>query len=309
MFKKILLFFISSVLGLLFIVSAFSKLYPIEPFEYTFVDIGIFNWQLAPFIARFIIGLEIFIGTLLIFSLNFKINVFKISILVLLFFCIYLITVIIFTGNKGNCGCFGSYIEMTPIQALIKNAVMIFALIFLNKFHQGWLLNKKLNNVILVIISASFILPFILNTVELDYSKAYLNKSENNFKLELDSLYKYATLNKPPLSLSQNKQIIVFLSLTCKHCRVAANKVRIIHERNPKIPFYFVLNGDNKDLKPFYENTNTQDIPHCILLGKSFVYLAGTSMPMIYLVNNSIVENNVDYIDLDQNEIEKWLQR
>ena len=310
MVKKILLFILCSILGLVFILSGISKLYPIEPFEYTFVDIGIFNWQLAPFIARLLIGLELFIGLLLLFNLAFKKVAFKLGVLVLLLFCIYLLFLIIFTGNKGNCGCFGSFIQMTPLQALIKNAIMIVVFILLNKFHVGWLLNKKLIKLfVIILVLLAFVIPFILNPVELDYSASYLNKSENNFKLELDSLYKNATLNKPPDTLSQNKQIIVFLSLTCEYCRIAANKIRIIHERNPKIPFYFVLNGDNVDLKPFFDHTQTQDISHCILLGKSFVYLAGTSMPVIYLVNNSVVENNLNYIDLDQIEIEKWLMK
>lgn len=309
MIKKVLLFILCSLLGIVFIVSGISKLYPIEPFEYTFVDIGVFNWQLAPFVARLLIGLEFLIGTLLVFSLSFKKFSFKLGVLVLLLFCIYLISLIYFTGNKGNCGCFGSYIKMTPLQALIKNAIMIIAFIFLKKFHVGWILKRKINIIIMFIISLLFVLPFILNPVELDYSEAYLNKRENNFKLELDSLYKHATLNKPPVTLSQNKHIIVFLSLTCKYCRIAANKIRIIHERNPGIPFYFVLNGDSQDLKAFFEITNTQDIPYCFLLGKSFVYLAGTNMPVIYLVNNSIIENDVNYIDLDQEEIEKWLKK
>lgn len=305
MIKKVFLIVLCSVLGVIFVFSGISKLYPIEPFEYTFVDIGLFNWQVAPFIARIFIGFELFIGILLF--INFKKFSFKLGVLTLLFFCIYLVLLLLFSGNKGNCGCFGTYIYMTPLQALIKNVIMIIAFILLTKFYSGWSLSKKVNIIITLIIASSFIMPFILNPVELNYSEAYLNKKENNFKLELDSLYKYATLSKPPQTLSHDKHIIIFLSLRCKYCKIAANKIRIIHERNPKIPFYFVLNGDIEDLMPFFEKTSSQSIPHCILLGKSFVYLAGTNMPVIYLVNNSIVENEVNYIDLDQGEIEKWL--
>lgn len=82
-----------------------------------------------------------------------------------------------------------------------------------------------------------------------------------------------------------------------------------MHERNPDISFYFVLNGDEENLKPFFEDTHTETIPHCMLLGKSFVYLAGMDMPTIYLVNNSVVEHWVNYIDLDQAEIEKWMKQ
>jgi hypothetical protein len=37
--------------------------------------------------------------------------------------------------------------------------------------------------------------------------------------------------------------------------------------------------------------------------------LAGTNMPAIYLVNNSIVEHDVDYMSLDQGELEEWLKK
>lgn len=295
-------------MGAIFIFSGYTKLYPIEPFEYTFVDIGIFDWQLAPFVARIMIGLEFFIGVLLVLNINLKKFTYKLGISILIFFSIYLLLLIFFTGNKGNCGCFGSYIIMTPLQALMKNIIMLIVFFILYRFHTGWELKNKIRYLIIIPFLAAFALPFILNTVELEYSEAYLNKPQENFKLELDSLYNNATLNIPPRSLSEGKHIICFMSLTCKHCRIAANKIRIMHERNPNIPFYFVLNGDEKKLKSFFEETQTESIPHCILSGRNFVMLAGTVLPDIFLVNNSIVEHDIDYVILDQKEIEKWLK-
>ncbi|MEO6904574.1 MAG: DoxX family protein [Bacteroidia bacterium] len=307
MIKNTLLALLCILMGAIFIFSGYTKLYPIEPFEYTFVDIGIVGWQLAPFVARLLIGLEFLIGVLLILNLNLRKFTYKLGISVLILFSIYLILLIMYSGNKGNCGCFGSKIEMTPFQALIKNAIMLIVFFLLYRFHEGWNLKRKLKGLILVPVLTAFIFPFILNPVELNYSEAYLNKPENNFNIELDSLYRYATLNVPPKTLSEGKHIIAFLSLTCKHCIIASNKMRVLHERNPQIPFYFVLNGDEKDLKRFFDLTNTSDIPHCILLGRNFIYLAGPSVPVIYLVNNSVVEHVVSYMDMDQSEIEKWL--
>lgn len=308
MIKKIVLAFFCSLLGIVFIISGYTKLYPIEPFEYTFVDIGIINWQLAPFVARILIGLELIIGFLLLLNISLRKLAYKTGITVLIIFCIYLILLIFLSGNKGNCGCFGSYIQMTPLEALIKNIIMLAVFFVLYRFHNGWELPKKISFAITVLFATAFTLPFVLNPVELDYSKAYLNKIEDKTILPLDSLYNNATLNTPPKTLSQNKHILVFVSLTCEHCKIASNKIRIIHEKNPEIPFYFILNGDEKDLKPFFENTHIEDIPHCMLLGRNFIYLAGTILPVIYLVNNSIVEYQVNYIDLDQGEIEKWLK-
>lgn len=293
-------------MGAIFLYSGYTKLYPIEPFEYTFVDLGFINWQIAPFVARLMIAAEFAIGILLVLHINLKMA-YKMAMVILLVFCVYLLLLMIIVGNKGNCGCFGTTLPMTPLQALIKNIGMLGAFAVLNKFHEGWDVKDKKRYLIIVPIAVSLAMPFILNPVELDYSQAYLNKPEENFKLELDSLYKDATLNIPPTTLSQGKHVMAFMSLKCPHCRIAAKKIRIIHERNPSLSFYFVLNGDEENLKPFFEDTHTEDIPHCMLLGRNFIYLAGMDMPTIYLVNNSNVEHWVNYIDLDQKEIEKWV--
>jgi hypothetical protein len=309
MLKKITFILLCILLGIVFIYSGYAKLDPIEPFEYTFVDIGLVNWRLAPFVARLLIGLEFLIGALLILNLQLKKFTYKLGIAVLVIFSIYLILLLFLSGNEGNCGCFGTKLVMTPLQALIKNAVMLVFFFILYKFHNGWELKNKLKYVLLIPVFLSFSFPFIINYVELDYSAAYLNKPEDQFKLELDSLYSSARPPAPPRTLSTGKHIIAFLSLTCKHCRIAANKMRVMHERNPDIPFYFVLNGEDKYLKSFYENTHTEDIPHCMLLGRNFVFLAGTNLPTIFLVNNSTVEHDIDYLSMDQTEIENWLKK
>jgi len=306
--NKVVFIFLNILLGAVFVFSGFAKLDPIEPFEYTFVDLGFISWQAAPFVARLLIAFEFLIGVLLIFQYNLKKFTYKIGIAVLILFCLYLILLIALVGDKGNCGCFGDAIQMTPLQALIKNGIMLFLFFFLYIVHAGWKLNKKANIFFTCFIALTVIItPFILNPIALDYSEVYLNKPENNYKLELDSLYNYATLSVPPKTLSQGKQVIAFMSLTCSHCRYASKKMRIMHERNPEISFYFVLNGNIKNLQSFYEDTGTKDIPHCMLNGRNFVYLSGTTMPAIYLVNNSMVEFHVNYFDLNQEEIEKWM--
>ena len=296
-------------MGGIFLYSGYTKLYPIEPFEYTFVDLGFINWQIAPFIARLMIAFEFLIGILLVLNVNLRKLTYKLGIGILIFFCIYLVLQIILSGNKGNCGCFGTAIQMTPLQALIKNFIMLAVFFILYKYHAGWELKNKWKYLLILPFVFSLVMPFILNPVALDYSEAYLNKPENNFKLELDSLYNNATLSIPPKTLSKGKHVMAFMSLTCQHCRIAAKKMRILHERNPEISFYFVLNGKDEKLKAFFEDTKTESMPHCILNGRNFVYLAGTDLPCIYLVNNSTVVNVVNYIDLDEQELKNWLKK
>ena len=81
-------------------------------------------------------------------------------------------------------------------------------------------------------------------------------------------------------------------------------------ERNPKLDFSFVLDGDDDKLKPFFDDTKASSIPWCMLLGKNFVLLArGTNMPAIYLINNGVVEARLNYQSLEQDEIEKWFSK
>ncbi len=304
---KILLIILCSLTGLVFIYSGYSKIYPIEPFEYTFVDIGIGNWRTAPFIARFLISLEFFIGLMLFFNLYLKKFTLKITIITLLIFTLYLIVIIFSEGNNGNCGCFGTAIVMTPLQAIIKNLIMLAVCILLFVFHEGYSFGKFTLWLSVLFLLTALVMPHILNYVDLNYSQAYLNKPENRFKLNLDSLYNNATVNIPPKTLSEGKHIIAFMSLSCKHCRVAAKKMRLMKEKNPDLSFYFVLNGEPEKLKSFYDDTKSQNIAFCQLNGKNFVYLAGVNLPTIYLINNSEVEHWVNYTELDQSEIEKWL--
>jgi hypothetical protein len=307
MLKKVTLTFLCSLIGVVFIFSGYAKLYPIESFEFTFVDIGIVNWELAPFIARVLIGLEFFIGFFFLFNISLHKIAYKLGSLLLILFSVYLLLLMLLTGNTGNCGCFGTMLEMTPLQALIKNIAMLVIIYFLSKQHKGWEFNIYSNAFNATLFISLFTMPFILNPIELDYSEAYLNKPSENFKLELDTLYANATLNMPPKTLSTGKHVIAFMSLTCPHCKIAAKKMSVIHKRNSDISFYFVLNGKKENLTPFFEETNSKNIPHCLLPGRPFVYLAGTTWPTIYLVNNGVVEHEINYLNMDQREIEKWM--
>ena len=308
-FFKILFFVACSIIGFVFIYSGYTKLYPIEPFVYTFVDLGIGGWKIAPFIARFMIGLEFFIGLLLIFGLYIKRLTLKLTIGSLVIFSIYLLFIIIKTGNNGNCGCFGTAIVMSPLQALIKNGILIIFSFVIYKFYDGIDYHKYGKKLLLATFITSFAMPHILNYVDLDYSSSYLLKKEDQFKLELDSVYNNAKIHTPPKSLSKGKHIMAFMSLTCSHCRTAAKKLKLIKEQNPSISIYFILNGDYEKIQPFFEDTKARNIDYCILNGSSFIYLAGYKLPTIYLVNNSIAENSIDYAHLDQVEIEKWLAK
>lgn len=309
-FKKILAAKIAIALGLVFIYSGYTKLLPvIETFEFTFVDIKIANWYTAPLLARLLIGLEFFIGFLLIINYNLKKFTLPLTVALLLFFIVYLIGLLIFSGNSVNCGCFGEHHRMTPVQGILKNVIMIVGALIVYFFYEGWKL--KMNRLFLSFIGLSVcITPFIINPIDYAYTSNNLDE-KINYPLELNLLYEPEDTSKveiPKIELRKGKQVLAFLSLTCSHCRIAAKKFRLIKKNNPSIPIYFILNGEKKNYASFIADTKADNIPSSYCLGKTFIQLASAQLPRIYYLDNGIVTKKVDYFELNQYQIEDWLK-
>jgi hypothetical protein len=307
---RILMIIISVCLGLVFIYSGWSKLDPIiEIFEFTFVDLGIGNWYTAPIMARVLIGLEFFLGLLLIMNYNLRKFTMPFTIGLLLFFCAYLLVQIYQNGNEGNCGCFGERLHMTPRQALIKNVIMIALCFPVMYVWHGWKI--KYNKLLLSFVAVTALtMPFILNVVDFTYTSNNLGEKVD-FPLDMALLYQPEDTSKveiPKVDLRTGKHVVAFMSLTCSHCRIAAKKFHLINKNNPSLPIYFILNGDKDKLKPFFDDTKTENIPHSLALGKTFVNLAGTHLPQIYYIENSYVRKKLDYFELNQYHIEEWIE-
>lgn len=308
--KTLVSIFLSVLIGLVFIYSAYVKLVPVvETFEFTFVDIGIANWKTAPVLARLLIGFEFTLGILLVACFNLKKFTIPLTTLILVVFIVYLFALLGSTGNTGNCGCFGDRIPMTPRQALFKNFGLLLLLLPVYLWFPGWTL-KRNSLFVAALAPISLGLPFIINPVDYTYSSNNLNEVVN-YPLELDLLYSpedTAKVEIPNIELRKGKQIVAFLSLTCSHCRIAAKKFRLLKKNNPTLPIYFVLNGDKSMLIEFLDDTKTENIPHSFCLGKSFVQLSSAHLPRIYFLDNGIIVKKADYFELDQGRIEAWLQ-
>lgn len=307
--KHISAVFISCLLGLVFIYSGYSKLLPIiETFEFTFVDIGIANWYGAPIIARLFIGLEFFIGVLLVLIFNLRKFTLPFTVFLLLLFSTYLVMQVFINGDDGNCGCFGEHFKMTPIQAILKNLIMLAAIVFVYILSTGW---KSRFNALLIIFTSliSITIPFVVNPVDFTYTSNNLEE-KINYPLELDLLYSPSDTSKveiPKVELRKGKHIVAFLSLTCSHCRIAAKKFRLIKKKNAQIPIYFVLNGERSHYKGFMKDTQADNIPSSFCLGKSFIQLSSSRLPRIYFIDEGLVVKKADYFELNQYAIEDWL--
>jgi len=307
--NKILIHSLSALLGILFIFSGLSKYYPIEPFEFIIVETGFASWKAAVIIARFIIVVEIALGFLLLFSYQLKIMS-RIAFVLLTIFTLHLLFTIALYGNKGDCGCFGEILPMSPLQGSIKNLFLILISYFLIKSKYQWCLRIKY--IPFYIFTLSFAFVFSQNAVDFNYSENYLNKKFENFNLNLDTIYNntnYEKIGQAKEDIRNKKLILAFLSSECNHCKIAAKKLGIIKKLNPFIPFYFFINGDDADITKFKKENKIENINSSKLNGETFIQLAGIHLPIIYYYNKGLIEKQVDYYTLEQYHIEEWLKK
>lgn len=152
----------------LFLVSAYGKIYP-DPSAYGTISmfevkqlypLG-FNTELAKIFSRSLIGIEFGLGALLLFPFDLKKYVIPAVILMLGVFVVHLSIEIATTGNKGNCGCFGALLPMTPLEAIIKNVLSIGLLLVLWKRYAALLPQKSNIWFLTTIISVGMLLMFI----------------------------------------------------------------------------------------------------------------------------------------------------
>jgi hypothetical protein len=303
MLKNVAGTIVSMLLGIIFLFSAYVKIYPIELFEFSFIEINLASWASAPYIARVFISLEFFIGILLLLNINGGNKLLaKLTLGLLIILTFYLILIIIDQGNNGNCGCFGTFIKMTPLESIVKNLILISLTIVL------FLTPSKLNissekYIILSAAIAAISAPFILNPVSEVHPPSV---NDINYELRLDELYQ-RKMDIPHYDLRKGKRVIAFMSLTCPHCKIGAQKLNIIHNQHPELPIYFILNGEKSELNEFLQETKTKSIKYSFMSAKEgFIVNSGLSLPAILWVNNNKVENKTKYTQLNEKDLMKW---
>ncbi|MEI6311482.1 MAG: DoxX family protein [Bacteroidota bacterium] len=307
--KKITVFIIHLLLGVLFLYSAYSKIYLIEILENNLVDIGFISWNIAPLLARLLISFEFVLGVLFISQFKLKKITYPIALFTLVFFIFYLLLSIQKYGNTGNCGCFGVQITMTPLQGIVKNIIIIIV-ILLAYFLQSYTVFSFKYYVVLVSIFSvlSFSIPFVLNPMAINEKGFIPEKIPHN--LTLDSLYNEdSIISSQSLELKNNKQIIAYLSMYCVHCKIAAQKLSLFKEKNPKLPIHFILVGNKGLVANFKKESKFKNIDYYFTSNKILMKDTDASFPKIYMVDNSkAVKLCEKYYLLNMDEIEVWLK-
>jgi uncharacterized membrane protein YphA (DoxX/SURF4 family)/thiol-disulfide isomerase/thioredoxin len=296
-------FLFRAIAGVVFILSGFFKLYPVELFELSLIDTQIISWDIAPMVARIFIGGEILLGVFLI--LPFQKTKFSVSwaIILTLFFTLYLVLFWWIKGNEVNCGCMGELIKMTPAQSLLKNAGLMICLLLSRKL-EGIVLHFNFRWLFYPILLISLILPFILNPISLSNSKPGSEHFPYPLQTELFPTHVNQNLNFDPNS---DIALLGFMSTTCDHCRIAARKLNLANNKFNLPPIHLLMIGPLEEMDNFKLESES-NFEYTFYGEESFFKFNNGILPTLLYIKNGEVHNKWqgDGVDL---EAFRWIDQ
>jgi len=286
--------FLRAILGIIFLMSAISKLVAPGLFEITIMEQGIFtSREIVAYLSRFLIVMELFLGLALFQSFYLKNIILPLSIFILLAFTI-LLSFSVFAGDTNNCGCFGEVIKMSPLQAIIKNIFLIFIGMILFRLQGN---NSTKIYIPILILVVSFGTVFGIAPI-----KSYDNlvfTQYTNFE------------NEGRVDLTNGNNLVAVFFIECEHCIETAQEiVKLENETGNISNLYILFAGEDSDsIHSFIDKTQI-DHPYFRIPLEDFFGLIGNSPPRIYWLKDGKVkeywdDNFVVNIKRFQNKISK----
>jgi thiol-disulfide isomerase/thioredoxin len=321
--KSIGIWLIRIVVSLLFLVSAYAKVYH-EPSAYfsitTFeakqlVPLG-FSSEISSYLSRILIALEFSIGILILLPFYLKRIVVPLTVFILAAFSIHLALQIYLTGNSGNCGCFGTLLPMTPLEAILKNIFAIGLLVILNR-----LIPNDRSKKIEIFYGFLVYLLFVIGIMVL-----IPIKSSDNVSIEFNQTQDLQdSINEGPLQMKSEfsqtlpfadngRVILCFFAPGCDHCRAAVRSIDSLSklvENFPKVEIIF-MEEEVEKIPEFFEYAGSEY--HYIVLDISTFYDVLTwerdTPGIFYMWNGNILKefNGTNEKSYNSEELRKSLE-
>ena len=282
------------LLGVFFIGTAVLKLLSIDSFEVYIYSFGIVNFITVTFLSRLLIFLELAIGISLILKIYFK-QIWWLTMLMMAGFTLFLIYAAIFRDDS-NCHCFGSLVELNPIQSIIKNIITIALLLLIRKeqSHDYKPLMRKW--LIGISIAVSIIIPFVLVPMDVIYNKIHSEKENINTVAFYESLS-----DSTFVDLQYDRYLINYALAGCKYCRIGAEKLTLMVDRHgishDKVKF--IIGGSDEAISRFIEITGTSDYEHWKIPAPQFMAITYGQFPLYVFVEEGKVVKAGDFRMID----------
>jgi uncharacterized membrane protein YphA (DoxX/SURF4 family) len=280
---------LSGIVGLVFLTSGLQKAFEVDLFIRQMRDYEIITHPLLIiFSAWGLIAFECCLGTALIVNFRPKIAVPAGGMLFLLF--IGATGYAWVTGVTDDCGCFGSWIERTPKQAMLEDIIFFAALMVALKFNRSFRRWPFFMKEILTAMAflAGLLLPVttgpLLDRINTAITGPVKEGSEP-----------FVLKDFPHEDLSVGEHIIFVLATDCSHCIAEMDNLNMIAEDKTLPDVISVCINSQKQIDEFIFDYDAAFKIYQIADDDFWRLLGDGEIPRIILVNNGIIVKKWDY--------------
>jgi len=280
---------LSILVGLVFLVSGLIKAFEMELFIRQIGDYDIISNPALILIGAWgIIITEFCLGTSLIINYKPGISIPPAALLIIIF--IGTTGWAWYTGATDDCGCFGSWVERTPGEAIVEDIFLLAALLF------SWKYNKKVKNwpfhlkefLIIFAFLAGLVLPLLTGTLPDRINRLITGTGEGEY--EAFNLEGFTSFD-----LSTGRYIIIIMSTDCSHCREEVDNLISISSDNslPKVLALTMNDEEQREdfIDEFEPGFNIYQIPD----DDFWRLLEDGDIPRTILINDGRILKKWDY--------------
>jgi thiol-disulfide isomerase/thioredoxin len=199
-------------------------------------------------------------------------------------------------GNSGNCGCFGSLLPMTPIEAIIKNLVAIVLLVVLLFIIPKTNENKGNFWILTTVTLASILMLYMLAPIQPKTNYVINNEPETTETIvsettdttativTIDTIKKVEELKKVDVvvvdepakrksgyakyfsKIDTGRKTLCFFVPGCDHCRIAAKELTELKQKDKNFPdINIIFMNEEADLIPEFFKFAGAEYPYTII--------------------------------------------
>ena len=297
-------------IGSMFIIAAILKLMSIDEFEIYVYSFDVFNFLLTTLFSRLLITGELVIGLLLIFKMCYKFT-WRATLSVQILFTLFLVYVLVFRKDD-NCHCFGELVELSPMESIVKNVLVIGGLFLIKTTRlQDHKTTSKFVGLRKVLLIASVIIPFVVTPMDSVYKMIYSSEKEistvdlyESFDkvVAMDFIENDIVFDSTYVFEPKGDKVVAIVSSGCKYCRLGVKKLSLMMKNNGVTPddVNIFIWGSREGILNFREETMTEGCYYWHIMPHEAVDVTLGRFPTFIILKEKEIVNISDFRDIDE---------
>lgn len=298
---RVTAFVMKMLLGVLFLVSALSKLYDIDTFEMYVFTYGFFSLNMTFIAARLVIVAELLVAIGLLSNVwNKFVNI--CTLLMLVCFTLFLGYAALI-GRDESCQCMGPLVEFNPIQSILKNAVLLLWLLPVMRV-QPWKWRPKW-----YLWLPAIVLPIVAVFVYSAPDNWLFGPAEEVYNADKFDSAVAPEGDLAQYNLDEGRHVVAFVTPGCPFCKMADEKLTYICRRNDLDSTLFLNLMPTKDTTVVdltIDSTSFLRPTHEVPL-MTWALITYGQRPIVFLVEDGKVSATCHYRNISEQQIVDFL--